>query len=59
MLLKIKRCFGNDKVLYTSHARREMHEEEFGQIKEHEVFEAILNGEVIEEYYDDKPIQVY
>lgn len=39
--------------------RKEMHEEEFGQIKEHEVFEAILNGEVIEEYYDDKPIQVY
>ena len=55
MLPKIKKCFGNDRVLYTSHARKEMYEEEFGQIKEQEVFEAVLNGEVIEDYFDDKP----
>jgi len=41
--------------LYTSHARKEMHEEEFGLIKEQEVYEAVLDGEVIEDYSDDKP----
>ena len=29
--------------------------EPFGRIKEEEVFEAVLNGAVIEEYEDDKP----
>lgn len=55
MLSGIKRCFDNDRVLYTSHAKKEMYEEEFGRIKEQEVFEAVLNGEIIEDYSDDKP----
>ncbi len=55
MLSRIKRCFVEDKVLYTSHARIEMTEEEFGKIREQEVFEAIQTGEVIENYSDDKP----
>ena len=55
MLANIRRCFDQDGVLYTSHARIEMVEEEFGRIREHEVYEAIQNGEIIEEYSDDRP----
>ena len=55
MLSKIIKCFANGKILYTSHARKEMIDEEFGKIKEHEVVEAICTGEIIEEYLDDKP----
>ena len=29
--------------------------EEFGRVLEHEVFEAVCNGEVIEDYPNDKP----
>jgi hypothetical protein len=55
ILPKIKSCCSENKVLYTSHAKKEMNEEEFGKIKEHEVFEAIQDGEVLEDYLDDKP----
>jgi hypothetical protein len=55
MLSIIKKCFTENKVLYTSHARVEMEEEEFGSIKEQEVFDAIQDCEIIEEYLDDKP----
>ena len=51
----IRRCFETDSVLYSGHARREMKQEEFGEIAEHEVYEAIANCEVLEEYPDDKP----
>jgi len=55
MLSKIKSCFSENRVLYTSHSRKEMDDEEFGKIKEHEVFEAIQDCEIIENYSDDKP----
>jgi len=29
--------------------------EEFGEIKEHEIFESVMSGEIIKEYPDDKP----
>lgn len=32
-----------------------MENDEFGQIKEHEVFESIVSGQIIESYPDDKP----
>ena len=32
-----------------------MRTEEFGRIREEEVFEAIMSGGIIEEYRDDKP----
>ncbi len=51
----VKRCFIADAVLYTSHARREMKGEEFGEIKDEEIFESILTCEVVEEYLDDTP----
>jgi len=55
ILEEIKECFENDKVLYTHHAMLEMRNEEFGRILEREVYEAVSNGEIIEEYPDDKP----
>ncbi len=55
MLSEIQNCFKQDKVLYSRHAKLEMENEEFGQIFEHEVFESILSGQVIENYPDDKP----
>ena len=52
---KIQRCFGSDSVFYTSHAKFEMENEEFGRILDHEVHEAICTGEVIEKYPEDQP----
>ena len=54
-LERIKSCLKSERVLYSGHARKEMRFEEFGQITEQEVYEAILSAEVIEEYPDDKP----
>ena len=42
-------------MLYSGHARREMQAEEFGQITDHEVYEAVCTGEVLETYPDDTP----
>jgi len=55
LLNKIQNCFNQNKVYYSRHAKTEMENEEFGQIKEHEVFESILSGQIIESYPDDKP----
>ncbi len=52
---KIKSSFNRDRVYYTRHAKIEMEKEEFGRIYEYEVYEAITNGEEIEEYPESKP----
>lgn len=52
---KILACFESDSVFYTRHGKVEMEIEEFGRIFEHEVYEAVCAGEVIEEYPEDKP----
>jgi len=54
MLRKIRSCFRCNSVLYSRHAKVEMETEEFGGILEHGVCEAIVNGEVIENYPDVK-----
>ena len=54
-LIIIRDCFDSDAVLYSRHARFEMENEEFGKILEHEVFEAIKSGEIIEKYPEGKP----
>jgi hypothetical protein len=51
----IRNCFDADAVLYSRHGRFEMENEESGKIFEHEVYETLQSGEVIEEYPDDKP----
>lgn len=55
MIGRIKKCFLENRVLYTQHARDEMRSEELGPIREEEVFEAVQTGEVIESYEDGKP----
>lgn len=55
MLKEIQNCFKSEKVLYTNHAKDEMEKEGFGEIKEREVFEAVLNGKIIEAYAEDEP----
>ena len=44
-----------ERFLYTKHARDEMESEELGEIREAEVFEAVLEGKMIQEYPDDEP----
>jgi hypothetical protein len=39
MLAELQRCFQENRVLYTQHARREMRDEPFGPILEVEVNE--------------------
>ena len=46
-IASICKCFEDDNVLYSSHARREMLQEELGAITDKEVFEAIQKGETI------------
>jgi len=55
ILSKIISNFEKDKVLFTRHARYEMIHEEYGRIYESEVEEAVLNGDIIENYPEDKP----
>jgi len=54
-LEKIKNCFERDAVLYSNHAKEEMRIEEFGKIIDDEVFEAVCNGQIIENYPFHKP----
>lgn len=49
----VLRCFEEDRVLYSQHARREMRHEKFGRIGEKEVYEAASTSELIEDYPDD------
>ncbi|MFQ6055664.1 MAG: DUF4258 domain-containing protein [Methanosarcinales archaeon] len=51
----IRNCFTQYQVKYSDHALYEMKYEEKGVIKTKEVYEAVMNGEIIEEYPDDKP----
>lgn len=55
MLDSVRRCFSTERVLYTSHAKREMLVEEYGSITDSEVSEAMQKGEIIEDYPDDEP----
>lgn len=55
MLQEIQNCFRLEKVLYTKHAKDEMDKEEFGEISANEVFDAALNGKIIELYPEDEP----
>ena len=55
ILQDIQKAFDENIVLYTSHAKYEMENEEVGTIYDEEVFEAIGTGEIIEDYPNDKP----
>jgi hypothetical protein len=51
----LRRCFDENRVLYSQHARTEMRQEEFGPVSDAEVYEAVSGGEVIESYPEDQP----
>ncbi len=51
----IQKCFLENKVFYTTHARKEMRVEAYGLIREEEIEEIITKGEIIEKYEDDEP----
>jgi hypothetical protein len=55
MLKEIRHCFKLQRILFTKHARDEMENEEFGEIREREVFEAVIEGKIIEDYPEDEP----
>jgi hypothetical protein len=55
MLEKIQGCLRLERLLYSKHARDEMESEEFGEISEEAVFEAVTNGRIIEDYPEDEP----
>jgi hypothetical protein len=55
MIERIVNCFKLERYLYSAHAREEMEFEELGEITDDEVFEAVLNGKIIEDYPEDKP----
>jgi len=57
ILESIRRCFHENRMLYSSHARKEMNAEELGKVKEAEVFDSIDNAEILEDYPADKPYQ--
>ena len=48
MIAEIRDCFGAGKIYYSRHARDEMENDEFGEILDREVYEAVLSGKVIE-----------
>ena len=54
-LIAIQKCFLENSVFYTAHARKEMRIETYGLINEEEVKEAMMKGEIIEKYKDDEP----
>jgi len=54
MLKEIQNCFRSERILFTKHARDEMEGEEFGEIREREVFETVESGKVIETYPEDE-----
>ena len=55
MLEQISGCIRGGDYLYTRHAIHEMETEELGEIMDHEVVEAVLNGKIIEDYPEDTP----
>ena len=57
MLKKIQECFREDRIYYSRHARDEMEGEEFGEIKDEEVFETVSAGKIIENYPEDEPFR--
>ena len=50
---EIVRCLADCR--FTDHARREMETEPFGAIRVDQVLRALLTGEIIEQYLQDKP----
>jgi hypothetical protein len=55
MRKEIQECFRSGKIIYTKHAKDEMESDEFGEIRDEDVDQAVRNGKIIEMYPDDEP----
>jgi len=55
-IAEIQLCFDRGHVRYSDHAREEMRNDDFGRIYDDDIFEALMSGEIIEEYPDSKPL---
>ncbi len=53
MLKEIQDCFRAERLYYTGYAKDEMEAEEFGEIRDKEVSEAVSEGKIIETYPED------
>jgi len=54
-LKKIQDHFISERLFYSRHAKSEMQLEEFGEILDREVAEAVASGRIIEDYPEDSP----
>jgi hypothetical protein len=52
---KVRDHFLSERVFYSRHAKSEMQLEEFGEILDREVAEAVASGRIIEDYPEDTP----
>lgn len=55
MIEQVVKCIQEGDYFYSRHAKEEMEAEEFGEIRDGEVVEAILSGKLIEDYPKDTP----
>ncbi|MBW2569858.1 MAG: DUF4258 domain-containing protein [Deltaproteobacteria bacterium] len=53
MIAETRDCFGAGKIYYSRHARYEMENDEFGEILDREVYEAVLSGKVMLNLWSD------
>jgi hypothetical protein len=56
MFEEIQECFIRQAVIFSKHAAKEMEYEPFGEILTKDVYDAVLFGECIRVYGDDKPL---
>ncbi len=56
MFEKIRDCFKRKAVLFSKHAAKEMEHEPFGEIWTQDIYDAVLSGECLREYHEDKPL---
>ncbi|MFI5202186.1 MAG: DUF4258 domain-containing protein [Candidatus Kapaibacterium sp.] len=56
MFEKIRMCFERQAVIFSKHAAMEMLHESFGEIFTQDVYDAVLSGECLREYREDKPL---
>lgn len=55
MIETVRRCFQENRVLYTKHSLQEMGNEPLGVILDHEINELVIAGEIVQGYPEDRP----
>ena len=52
----LRSCFETGRVRYSDHALDEMKQDEYGRIYDDDIFEALMSGEIIEDYPNSYPL---